>query len=318
MTGPQAPTRAELAGLDLFASADLDALEPVLRSCPVRLLRPGEVLIRAGEAHGSLYLLISGELSVHLESPHVQPLLTLTDGKTVGEISMVDQKPATAFVVAAAESRVLVVDEALLWILADSSHAVAYNLLHTLATRLREGNYLIREEREQARKYKFHASVDSLTGLFNRHWLLRMMTRQMERARADREPLALLLLDVDYFKAFNDTHGHVAGDHALRSVAGCLRTVVRPTDMVARYGGEEFAVLLPEALLEQACLIAERIREATSQTPISYAEHPDLPPVTLSVGVAAMQSDGSVQAFLEAADRALYRAKEAGRNRVAC
>ena len=80
MTGPQAPTRAELAGLDLFASADLDALEPVLRSCPVRVLRPGDVLIRAGEAHGSLYLLISGELTVHLESPHVQPLLSLTNG----------------------------------------------------------------------------------------------------------------------------------------------------------------------------------------------------------------------------------------------
>jgi diguanylate cyclase (GGDEF)-like protein len=316
MNAPQPPSRAELAALDLFASADLDSLEPMLRSCPVRALQPGEVLIRAGDSPGCLYLLIAGELSVHLESPHVQALLSLSQGKTVGEISLIDQKPATAYVVAAAESRVLVVDEALLWILADSSHAVAYNLLHTLATRLRDGNYLIREEREQLRKYKFHASVDSLTGLFNRHWLLRMMTRQMERARANGEALALLLLDVDYFKQFNDSHGHVAGDHALRSVAGCLRGVVRPTDMVARYGGEEFAVLLPGAELDQACQIADRIREAISRTPISYADHPDLPPVTASFGAAAMTDRGTVQAFLEAADQALYRAKQAGRNRV--
>ncbi len=316
-TSSAAFTRAELEGLALFASADLGALEPVLRGCAVRTLAHGEQLIAVGEGNRTLYLVLSGGLGVHLESPDSRALTRVGAGEMVGEISLIDHKPASAYVVAAEPTRVLLLDEELLWLLADSSHAVAYNLLRTLAGRLRGGNEIIQRDREQLEKYKFHASVDGLTGLFNRYWMDKMLARQMERSRSSREPLSLLLVDVDHFKQFNDKHGHVAGDFALREVAACMRGIVRPTDLVSRYGGEEFAILLPGAALNNAREVAERLRAAVGDTPIDYLDGQRLPSVTVSVGAALMPDDATPQSFVAAADRALYGAKAAGRNRVA-
>jgi diguanylate cyclase (GGDEF)-like protein len=313
-------TREELERLSLFASADLDALEPVLRGCEVQELERGETLIAAGESNRSLYLVLSGELTVHLESESAAPLARLPAGSTAGEVSMIDHQPASAFVVACKPARVLVIDEDLLFILADSSHAVAFNLLRTLASRVRDGNVTIRHDREQIERYKWQASVDGLTGLFNRHWMTKVLARQMERARVSGEPLTLLMVDVDHFKGFNDAHGHVAGDYALRAVANCLRATVRPTDLLARYGGEEFLVLLPGAPLRHSREVAERIRRAVRETPILHLDGTLLPKVTVSVGAAELpERDERIapEAFVEQADRALYRAKSTGRDRVA-
>jgi diguanylate cyclase (GGDEF)-like protein len=309
-------SRQELAALELFDAADVAALEPVLRSCPVRRLAAGELLIAAGTPNAHLYLVLSGELGVHLQSTESEALTTLEAGATVGEISLVDGEPASAHVVAQRDTRVLVIDEELLWILADSSHAVASNLLRTLTSRLREGNQIIERDRRELARARFEASVDGLTGLFNRRWLDKMLARQMERSRAEAAPLSLLLIDVDRFKPFNDLHGHVGGDCALAAVADCLRGALRPTDMIARYGGEEFAVLLPGAVLPQAREVGERLRAAVASNPIDGLGDEPIDPVTVSIGVAELPSEGDAQAFIDAADRALYRAKSEGRNRV--
>jgi diguanylate cyclase (GGDEF)-like protein len=320
--------RAELERLELFAAADVVALEPALRSCSVRTLVPGDVLIAAGAHNEQLYLVLSGQLGVHLESVDTVPITTLGAGASVGEISLIDGEPASAFVTALSPTRVLVVDEELLWILADSSHAVAYNLLRTVASRLRGGNTILQRNLEQLETYRFHATVDALTGLFNRYWLHKMLVRQMERSRGGREPLCMLLIDVDHFKRFNDDHGHVAGDYALRTVAMCLRNALRPTDMIARFGGEEFAVLLPGARIEHAREIGERLRRAVRETAIVDVHGQTLPCVSVSIGAAEMPQEeifGEIEEanqrladlFTERTDKALYRAKSSGRDRVA-
>jgi diguanylate cyclase (GGDEF)-like protein len=143
-----------------------------------------------------------------------------------------------------------------------------------------------------------------------------MLLRQMDRARGNGEALSLLLLDVDHFKRFNDQQGHVAGDYALQGVAACLRDAVRPTDLLARFGGEEFAVLLPCAGAGDARQIGDRLREAVSELRLSHPERGTLPGVTISVGIASLQREQSRDGFLEHADRALYRAKQGGRDRV--
>ncbi len=315
--GNKAPfTREEIARLRLFRSVEIEPLDPMLKNCSVEALAPGQVLIEAGKRSKVLYLILAGQLSIHVESPETDPIEILDAGESVGEISVIDRKPASAYVVASTPSRVLIIDEDLMWLLVESSHPIANNLLHTLATRLRHGNNVIEEDRKRLREYRFHATIDAVTGLFNRHWLRKMLPRQMARSNRCSESLTILMIDIDHFKQFNDSYGHVAGDCALKIVADCVRDTVRPTDMVTRYGGEEFLVLLPAASADNGVRVGERLRNAVSSKTIVCDEGPELPAVTISIGVAQMPQDCTPEAFIDRADAALYRAKLSGRDRV--
>lgn len=160
------------------------------------------------------------------------------------------------------------------------------------------------------------AATDSLTGLANRRSLDQALRLEWARAQRNRRPLAILMVDVDHFKGFNQRHGHAGGDHALREVAKTIeRCIRRPSDLAARYGGEEFQVVLPETELPGALLLAERIRTSVEQIQ-PFGE--DAYPVTVSIGIGqyipGTQQD--LTGLLGAADEALYRAKANGRNRV--
>jgi diguanylate cyclase (GGDEF)-like protein len=158
------------------------------------------------------------------------------------------------------------------------------------------------------------ASADPLTGLANRRAFNGELDRALARAGRRGEPVALVLLDVDHFKSVNDTWGHQIGDEVLRDVAKALTTTVRPEATVARHGGEEFAVLLPECGTGDALLIAERLRGAVGRLTVRETS-----PITISVGVAVLGPSITTAAqLLDGADRALYAAKRAGRNRVRC
>lgn len=155
------------------------------------------------------------------------------------------------------------------------------------------------------------ATTDGLTGLKNYRTFKERLIEEFDRAKRYHLPLSLMLLDVDHFKQFNDTHGHPAGDEVLRRVAKLLTASTRSTDFVARYGGEEFAVLLSFTHHEAACALAERTRAAIQDTPW------ELRAVTASIGVATVGEDTPTsEALVKQADTALYRSKAAGRNRV--
>ena len=166
------------------------------------------------------------------------------------------------------------------------------------------------------RAQRLAAITDGLTGLRSRRYFEEALGN--ESARADRygQPLSMLLLDIDHFKKVNDTFGHNGGDRVLVEVTHRVQELVRPGDVVARYGGEEFAVLLPSTGPEQALEIAERVRRGVSAAPIAVAEG-RLSRVTVSIGMAGMPGAGSTEELVLAADRALYAAKNAGRNQVA-
>jgi diguanylate cyclase (GGDEF)-like protein len=159
------------------------------------------------------------------------------------------------------------------------------------------------------------AVTDSLTGLANRRALLESMNREIERSKRHAHPLAIIMFDIDRFKAINDLHGHAAGDRVLQRVAELATGVVRSGDMLARYGGEEFLLLAPETDRSQALQLAERIRMAlhaaevlVDQTTIRF---------TASFGIASLNEDNrDASGIIARADQALYRAKEGGRNRV--
>jgi diguanylate cyclase (GGDEF)-like protein/PAS domain S-box-containing protein len=146
------PTDEELARLKLFRSVDVAAVRSRLRGCRVRSFRPDQILIRADQPNDRIYLLLSGDVSVHLRSPADPPIVILGAGETIGELSLIDKQPTSAFVVAQTLCRVLVIDESLIWDLVRTSHAIALNLLTTLSYRLRCDNRLIYQDREQLRQ----------------------------------------------------------------------------------------------------------------------------------------------------------------------
>lgn len=163
------------------------------------------------------------------------------------------------------------------------------------------------------------AQHDALTGVKNRRMFDEHLARVWSQATRDSRMLAILLIDVDHFKAYNDRYGHQAGDQALRRVAQTVQTFVRrPLDIVARYGGEEFTVILYDTGAEQAKAVAERMRRAVEELAIEHRGSRTSPRVTISIGVAVIEPtmDRDSRGALQLADQALYEAKVCGRNRV--
>lgn len=177
---------------------------------------------------------------------------------------------------------------------------------------------LARELDAANQELKRLSASDGLTGIANRRFFDEYFSREWRRARRGSGEISILMCDVDHFKAYNDTYGHQAGDDCLRQVAHKIRdSMERAADLAARYGGEEFVVLLPDTPIAGASMVAEKIRQAVHALALVHsgsAHHH----ITLSIGVAAMSADNinTPQTLIEAADRALYQAKDAGRNRV--
>ena len=161
------------------------------------------------------------------------------------------------------------------------------------------------------------AITDALTGLHNRRYMETHLGTLVEQAAARGKPIAVLVLDIDFFKSVNDTYGHDAGDDVLREFAIRLRKSIRNIDLACRYGGEEFVVVMPETDMGVATMVAERLRRRIAVEPFPIQQEMRLLDVTISVGIAALQRpDDSAATILKRADQALYRAKRDGRNRV--
>jgi two-component system, cell cycle response regulator len=192
----------------------------------------------------------------------------------------------------------------------------ANELLARVRTQIRKRRYGARL-RDNVQMSMELAVTDPLTGLYNRRYMESHVTSLVEQALARGKPLALLVLDIDYFKAVNDAHGHDAGDDVLREFATRLKKAIRGIDLACRYGGEEFVVVMPETDMAIAAIVAERIRRRIAGEPFSIDSGAAALDVTISVGIAALSGvSDTPAAIIKRADQALYRAKRDGRNRV--
>jgi diguanylate cyclase (GGDEF)-like protein len=161
------------------------------------------------------------------------------------------------------------------------------------------------------------AARDSLTGLYNRRKFDAHLMDEIRRSRRYNRPLALIMIDIDHFKHYNDTYGHVQGDRLLQELAKVLAHSVRSTDFVARYGGEEFVIVLPETNKTCSLRAAEKIRAAVATHPFPMSGSQPGGSLTLSMGVASYPEDmPDSEVLVERADQALYQAKRTGRNRA--
>ncbi len=170
------------------------------------------------------------------------------------------------------------------------------------------------ERHELELRLRHMSQTDALTGLANRRHFNQMLDEELERSRRYGHPVSLLIFDVDYFKTINDRDGHGVGDHVLVQLSELVHAYCRESDVVARWGGEEFMILMPHTDLESACHVAEKIRAGVEGYRFVHART-----LTLSLGVATWQAPHEpLQSFLVRLDKALYRAKEQGRNGVVC
>jgi two-component system cell cycle response regulator len=191
-------------------------------------------------------------------------------------------------------------------------------------------NELLARVRTQVRKKRYSerlrdnmqmqielAITDALTGLHNRRYMESHLATLIEQAVARTKPLSVLVLDIDYFKSINDSHGHEAGDDVLREFALRIKKSIRGLDLACRYGGEEFVVVMPETEMEVATMVAERLRRRIAAEPFPIERGAKTVAVTISIGIAAVSGrDDAAADVLKRADQALYRAKRDGRNRV--
>jgi diguanylate cyclase (GGDEF)-like protein len=298
----------------LFRGMDFASVEYMLERCSLRDLTAGETLLQPDIPNHHLYLILEGELSVHLIGREAMEYTSLVAGDCAGDISLVDGKPPSALVVASRATRVLAVPHDTVWSLVDHSHEVARNLLAIIAGRMRNDNNALISSRNARIQFEHQASVDALTGVHNRHWMDESFPRALSRCMRNKQPVTLMIADIDFFKRVNDTYGHLIGDVALKTVAKCMAKNLRPFDLLVRYGGEEFALLLPGTGHVGADTLAERLRSTIASCKIR-SRNVQLQ-VTISIGIAFAHGEKTLEVLLEEADHALYRAKELGRNRV--
>lgn len=195
---------------------------------------------------------------------------------------------------------------------------IHFAVLRQRVRRLIQQTQLYHQLKVANQELKRLASLDGLTGIANRRRFDEYIDAEWRRMTREKMPLSLILCDIDFFKKYNDTYGHQAGDACLRKVANALNFCIkRSVDLVARYGGEEFAVILPNTTTAGASQVAEEIREFVNSLKIPHAQSAVSEHVTLSLGVASMEPtlDTSPSMLIATADAALYRAKAAGRNR---
>lgn len=304
--------RQQLRLTQLFANVGLESVEYLFERCEEKALERGEHLLEPGVANSHLYILLEGELRVYLSDRNLPPQAVLGPGECVGEMSLFDGQVASALVLAARDSKLLAIPHEVLWSLVDCSHDVARNLLAIISGRMRDSNRALVALQARSLEFEDTASVDALTGLHNRHWLLGAFPRAMARCAQDGDPVCLVVADIDNFRHFNERFGYLSGDAVLKRMARRLADGLRAQDLIGRYGGEAFLILLPYSALDEAVPIAERLRELVAiGSGLKTGEG-----VTLSCGVGQMQPGETLEALLARTEAALRRAKENGRDRV--
>jgi diguanylate cyclase (GGDEF)-like protein len=308
----------QIQALQLFRGADSLRIAPLLKGCPIVQVEQGEVV--ADPQRARLYIVLRGALSVAADmSTGLSDGTTISKvlpGESVGEQAVLDDEANQATITALEQSELLVIEAELAWELIDAANGVARNLLRMLSFRIRAANAQLRRRQKLGEFYRQLSMVDGLTGLYNRAWLNDFLPQLIASAQATGQPLSLIMLDIDHFKKFNDSHGHLQGDEALRTAAKVLTGALRPSDFAVRYGGEEMMVVLPDTNVQVAEAVAIRLCQRMREAVVFSDMRQPLPHITSSFGVAALDPAQDESALIAAADAALYRAKEAGRNRV--
>lgn len=305
-----------LANTELLKDSSEELLQQVLDHANPMELNPGVILLSPEYDNQHIYILLSGVLTLHFNSSDDTVIHEFLPGQSVGEMSIIDDGKPSAYVKAKEYCQLFPLHRDFLHGLITHAHPVTRNLLRLLTRRMKDDIQRMVKDRLYISELTNQANVDVLTGLFNRRWLDNAFPLLLSQADQLKQTLCLLVIDIDYFKTYNDTHGHLGGDQALMSMATVLKTRIRPYDFAVRYGGEEFVVILPNTPQSEGVEIAEHIRAEIAQQLIIPTDSAMLSNITVSIGIATSNPQTSTKSIIAAADQKLYLAKQQGRNCV--
>ncbi|MBN1381771.1 MAG: GGDEF domain-containing protein [Deltaproteobacteria bacterium] len=293
----------------LLRYVDFDSVRGLMDTCAEVSLQPGDILLTPGEINSTLFILVSGRLRVHLNALEDDPIM-IEAGESVGEMSVIDHQPVSAYVVADETCSLLAMNEETLWSLVRSSHAAACNLLFMLTRRLRRTDTMVVEDNLALEDvYENFCSIDALTGLHNRFWIDNMLNRLVNRSLHKGTPISIIMIDIDDFTNFNDLYGPAHGDRILYYMAHTFTENLRPTEVIARYGDDEFVVILPDLDLQLTRGVAERLLNAVIEAVPVTPDGQSYPHPTVSMGIAQMQPDQTIEDFISLTEEALARAR---------
>jgi diguanylate cyclase (GGDEF)-like protein len=325
----------------ILAALSEAELETFLTACREIALRPGQALCHEGEEGHAMYVVLAGNIVVSKAGKQVA---VGRPGACFGEMALIESRERAATLRALDDTLVLEIPEAafrehlsrnsaalmaLLRVFSERSRHDLDGLVSANLTLLAQAEEMDRKNREltETRRQLEHrnrdleriSALDTLTQIANRRRFDAVLRQEWRRSARDESPLSLVFCDIDHFKRFNDTYGHQAGDECLVRVAQAMEeTLNRPADLVARYGGEEFIALLVDTAVEGARMLAERMRARIEALNVEHRASGVSSHLTVSLGVASVVPKPAVRPedLVDLADRALYAAKEGGRNRV--
>jgi diguanylate cyclase (GGDEF)-like protein len=300
----------------LFHGVSSDTLFEKLNHTRLQSLKTGEVLLVPGQANNKIYMILSGRVNIQSNASRIDPLAILGEGECVGEMSVLGGAPVSAYAIAATDCKLLVVDQSSIWELINSSHDAAHNMLNILSDRVRLGNQIMAESSERRQGFAGNSIVDEMTGLYNQNWMQQKLNRLLHRGIVDNRTSCLLILEIDRFQEFCEKYGQLGGDQAMRDIAHTMLSCLRPDDHAGRHFGKRFVAYLQNTSLEDACIVAERLRKVVNESLVVLPNGDALPPNSISLGLGQVYPDDTLVRLLTRADKALLLAKESGGNCV--
>ncbi len=309
-----------LKSIDILSSLDPEELNELYSLMSMERYPEGDTLFREGDTGESMYFVLSGciAISVRTEDGEVVELAQIPEGSFFGEMSIFDSARRSATCVPKADTDVLTLKAADFYRFIKSSPAAGFRvmqaMLRTTAGRLNETGAFLSDMVTWGEKARMRAITDEFTGLYNRRFLEQAARERLTEAKGRGAQLSLVMLDLDHFGTLNDEYGQALGDRVILAAVEAFRSTLPDEAVLIRYGGDEFTFLLPDTAADAALESCNRLLKALGKIDLLRGLSGSITRLSASMGIAAYPGDGaSIDLLMEKADRALYRAKEAGR-----